>query len=118
MTKSAVLLWKYLLRNRQMMGYQFRRERPIMDYIVDFVCLDLLLVIEVDGITHDDEEQAEKDKKRDSNLKEVGFSVLRFSSWEVFNKMDDVAIMIGEWIKENAKIPPPSPRQRGNKHPK
>ena len=118
MTKSAVLMWKYLLSKRQMMGYQFRRERPIMDYIVDFVCLDLLLVIEVDGITHDDEEQEAKDRKRDKELNKVGFSVLRFSSWEVFNQMDDVAIMIGDWIKANAEIPPPNPRQRGNKRPK
>lgn len=65
MTKSAASLWKYVLGQKQMMGYQFRRERPILNYIVDFVCLELLLIIEVDGWTHDSEEAAIKDQKRD-----------------------------------------------------
>ncbi|KAA3620743.1 MAG: DUF559 domain-containing protein [Bacteroidetes bacterium] len=113
MTKSAACLWKYVLRNRMMKGYQFRRERPVLNYIADFVCLELLLIVEVDGITHDDEQQVIKDAQRDADLKEVGFTTLRFSSWEVLNKIDDVSIMIGEWIDENAKVPPPNPRQRG-----
>ena len=115
LTKSAAYMWKFLLSKRQMMGYQFRRERPILNYIVDFVCLDLLLIIEVDGITHDTEEAMQKDIERDKKLKEVGFTVLRFSSWEVLNKLDDVAIIIGDWIKANATVPPPNPRQRGNR---
>jgi len=52
MTKAAACMWKYLLSKRQMRGYQFRRERPILNYIADFVYLELLLAIEVDGITH------------------------------------------------------------------
>ena len=111
-TKSAACMWKYLLRNREMMGYQFRRERPILNYIADFVCLELLLIIEVDGITHDSEEAQLKDIKRDEKLNEIGFTVLRFGSWEVLNKIDDVAIMIGDWIRENAICPPPKSRKR------
>ena len=113
MTKSAACIWKYVLKNRQMKGYQFRRERPILNYIVDFVCLELRLIIEVDGITHDDEKQYKKDVRRDEDLQEVGYTTLRFSSWEVLKKMDDVVIMIGDWISENAVVPPPDPRQRG-----
>ena len=116
LTKSAILMWKYLLSKRQMLGYQFRRERPILDFIVDFVCLDLMLVIEVDGITHETDFAERKDIIRDKKLKEIGFTVLRFSSWELFNKIDDVSIIIGDWIKENAKCPPPNPRQRGKKN--
>lgn len=56
MTKSAACLWKYVLNNRMMLGYPFRRERPILKFIADFVCWELLLVIEVDGLTHQDEE--------------------------------------------------------------
>ena len=114
LTKSAASTWKYLLSNRQMKGYQFKRERPILNYIADFVCLDLLLIIEIDGITHDSEEAIIKDEKRDKALEEVGFTVLRFSSWEVLNKMVDVAIIIGDWIDENA-ICPPSSRLRERK---
>jgi very-short-patch-repair endonuclease len=67
MTKSAACMWKYLLGNKQMKGYQFRRERPILDDIVDFVCLELLLIVEVDGITHQSDVAIEKDTLIDQN---------------------------------------------------
>ena len=95
-----------------MMGYQFRRERPILDYIVDFVCLELLLVIEVDGITHDDAEAISRDDRRDKQLRSIGFTILRFSSWEVLNRISDVSIIIGEWIESNARISPVGNRRR------
>jgi len=95
-----------------MKGYQFRRERPILNYIADFACLELMLIIEVDGITHDSEEAIQKDKIRDQKLNEIGFTVLRFSSWEVLNRITDVSRIIGDWIDKNALVPPPNPRQR------
>ena len=102
LTKSAVCIWKYVLSRKQMLGYQFRRERPILNYIADFVCLELMLIIEVDGITHQSEEALKKDQLRDENLNEVGFTVLRFSSWEVLNRINDVSTIIIEWV--NAKV--------------
>lgn len=113
MTKSEACMWKYILSKRQMKGYQFRRQRPIEWYIADFVCLPLQLVVEVDGITHDSPEAQARDKKRDHDLSLLGFTTLRFSSWEVLNKITDVAIIIGDWIDANATVPPPAPRQRG-----
>ena len=113
MPKSEACLWKYLLSKRQMMGYPFRRQRPIDNYIVDLVCLSLKLMIEVDGITHDHTEAEKKDIARDKKLKSLGFTTLRFSSWEVLKKMNDVSIIISSWIRENAIYPPPNPRQRG-----
>ena len=113
MTKGEACLWKYVLGARQMKGYQFRRQRPVLSYIADFMCKELLLVIEVDGITHDSPEGYERDQKKDKDLASVGFTVLRFSDWEVLNKIADVSIMIGDWIDENAVCPPPGPRQRG-----
>ena len=80
MTKSAACMWKYVLGQKQMLGYQFRRERSILNYIADFVCLELLLIIEVDGITHDTDAAQEKDKLRDQELGSIGFTTLRFSS--------------------------------------
>ena len=115
MTKSEACLWKYVLRARQMKGYPFRRQRPVLNYVVDFMCKELSLIIEVDGITHESDEGHQRDKIRDKNLKNLGFEVLRFSSWEVLNQIDDVAIMIGDWIDRNAKVPPPGPRQRGKR---
>jgi len=95
-------MWKYLLSGGQMMGYKFRRQRPIDNYIVDFICLPLKLIIEVDGITHEIDENINRDEKRDEKLSELGYTTLRFSSWEVLNRIADVSIIIGVWIKENA----------------
>ena len=113
MTKSEACMWKFCLKNRQMLGYQFRRQRPISNYIADFVCLPLKLVIEVDGSSHETEEAIQRDLKRDQCLLDLGFTTLRFSSWEVLNEMIDVEVKIVEWIESNAKVPPPTPRQRG-----
>lgn len=52
MTKAEACLWKYVLRSRQMKGYQLRRQRTVLNYIADFLCKELKLVIEVDGSTH------------------------------------------------------------------
>ena len=101
MTKSAACLWKYVLGQKQMLGYQFRRERPILNYIVDFACLELMLIIEVDGWTHDEPDAINKDKVRDEALEDIGFKVLRFSSWEVLNRINDVSIIIREWIEKH-----------------
>ena len=68
MTKAEACLWKYALRAGQMKGYQFRRQRPVLRYIADFLCKELKLVIEVDGITHQDNETEEKDKRKTGDL--------------------------------------------------
>jgi len=115
MTKAEACIWKYLLSGRIMKGYQFRRQRPILNYIADFACLDLLLIIEVDGITHDNDEAMAADYQRDQSLEAVGFTVLRFSDWEVLNRMADVALRIGNWIEGNAIVPPPAKRKRGRR---
>jgi very-short-patch-repair endonuclease len=112
MTKSAACMWKYVLGQKQMLGYQFRRERSILNYIADFVCLELLLIIEVDGITHDTDAAQEKDKLRDQELGSIGFTTLRFSSWEVLNRISDVQEMITTWVHENATVPPTGKRSR------
>jgi very-short-patch-repair endonuclease len=94
MTKSEACMWKYLLQAKQFYGYSFRRQRPILNYIVDFCCLELMLIIEVDGITHDSELSIAKDISRDAKLCEIGFTVHRFSSWEVLNRLVDVDIIL------------------------
>jgi very-short-patch-repair endonuclease len=55
MTKAETCPWKFALRANQLKGYPFRRQRPVLNYIADFMCKDLMLIIEVDGITHQDE---------------------------------------------------------------
>ncbi len=87
MTFSERVLWKYL-RNRQILGYKFRRQHVIGSYIVDFYCHELKLVIEVDGLSH--EEQILYDQKRQDYLVISGFSVLRFKNEDVVQNTSGV----------------------------
>lgn len=100
MTKAEACLWKYVLKAGQMKGYQFRRQRPVLRYISDFMCPELKLIIEVDGITHHFEETIIKDEKKQKDLKEAGFSVLRFSDHEVLNHIHSVVRCIEDWIEK------------------
>ncbi len=83
-----------------MKGYQFRRQRPVLNYIADFMCKELILIIEVDGITHQWEEVAEKDIRREEDLKAVGFNVLRFSDDEVLEHINQVIYRIEQYVEE------------------
>ena len=97
MTFSEVKLWNEL-KNGQLMGYDFDRQRPIGNYIVDFFCKDLQLALEVDGITHLDEKVIEKDKIRQEDLEELGVSFLRFDALLVVNKVEAAVREIRDWI--------------------
>ena len=82
-----------------MKGYPFRRQRPELNYIADFMCKELMLIIEVDGITHDNSEAVTADKKRQKVLEETGFTVLRFDNDEVLNHINAVRYEIEKWIE-------------------
>lgn len=114
MTKAEACLWKYALRAGSMCGYTFRRQRPVLNYIADFMCKELMLVIEVDGITHQFEEVIKKDKIRQTNLENAGFRVIRFTDDEVLKNMQDVRRAIEIVIKEieHNSSSPIIPRQR------
>ena len=97
MTFSEVKLWNEL-KNGQMMGYDFDRQRPIGNYIVDFYCKDLQLALEVDGITHEDEKVIWKDAIRQDELEISGVSFLRFDALLVINKVESAVKEIETWI--------------------
>src|SRR5210317_2535324 len=82
MTLSEVLLWQEL-KGKQMLGYDFDRQRPIDEFIVDFYCKELQLAIEIDGESHTHEEASFKDKKRQLRLEELGVRFLRFDDLQV-----------------------------------
>ena len=107
MTKAEACLWKYALKSSQR-GVKFRRQRPIDLFIVDFICLPLKLIIEVDGITHQDPKVIKKDKDKDKRLSELGFHVLRFEDVEVLNDINAVIYTIDEEIKKLSNVPPQS----------
>ena len=100
MTKAEACIWKYVLGRRQMMGYPFRRQRSVLNYIADFMCKELMLIIEVDGLTHQWEEVAEKDVIREKALTNIGFHILRFSDEEVLDDINNVIRVIENYIFE------------------
>lgn len=99
MTFSEVKLWNEL-KNGQLMGYDFDRQRPIGNYIVDFYCKDLLLALEIDGITHLDERAMYKDKIRQAQLELMGVTFIRFDAMLCVNKVEAAVREIVRWILE------------------
>lgn len=87
-TIAELRLWECLKGKR--LGVKFRRQHIIQDFIVDFVCLDEMLVIEVDGEYHQTPEQQTDDQKRTEILQQLNYRVLRFSNDEVLYNIDEV----------------------------
>ncbi len=98
-TKAEACLWKYALRAAQMKGYEFRRQRPVLWYIADFMCFELKLIIEVDGGYHLLDEMIERDRVREQALSDAGFSLLRFTNEEVLHGIISVRKQIEYWIE-------------------
>lgn len=97
MTLAEVLLWNKL-KGKQMFGYDFDRQKPILGFIVDFFCKQLKLIIEVDGFTHD--YKMEYDKQRQIQLESLGLTLLRFQDVEVKKDIENVTQRIVDWINE------------------
>lgn len=105
-TKAEIRLWCELLQGKQMLGYTFLRQRPVAEFIADFMQKDLKLIIEVDGHTHSFEEVCEKDFLKDKRLKELGVTVLRFEDDEVMEHSEAVRMKIEDVIREIEKSSP------------
>lgn len=123
-TLSEVLLWKYL-KGKKTPGYDFDRQKPIDNYIVDFFCNELMLAIEIDGSTHN--YNSEEDRKRQTKLESLGVRFLRFNDLDIKKNMSGILSVIGNWIREHTnksaqcipclsqeKEPTPSPSKEGN----
>jgi very-short-patch-repair endonuclease len=109
-TKAEIKLWNFLKR-KQLMSYDFHRQKPVDNYIVDFFCNKLRLAIELDGYTHGFEEVFERDEVKAQKLRELGITVLRFTDDDVMNNIDNVLRSIQEFIlycEEKAEITHPS----------
>jgi very-short-patch-repair endonuclease len=99
MTKAEACLWKYALSKKQMLGYAFRRQRPILTYIVDFICLEIGLIVEVDGYSHQLRENEVKDRIRQKKLEEKGYVVIRFTDEKVLKRITQVRAAISTQIE-------------------
>lgn len=106
-TLGEVILWQKL-RASQIDGYKFNRQKPLSQYIVDFYCKKLNLVIEVDGSSHFTEGAPLRDKERQQILENMGLSFLRFDDADVKNNISFVLRSIYEfieaWEKENQTV--------------
>jgi len=98
MTKAEIIVWQHI--RKKQLGAQFRRQVPIGAYIVDFFCLSIGLVIEIDGGQHYDTEITKKDKVRSDELKKHGLSVIRFNNHEVFTNIEGVIEATGKKVDE------------------
>ena len=105
MTFAEVLLWN-ALKGKQMCGYDFDRQRPIDEYIVDFYCKDLMLAIEIDGTSHDHVSKAIHDVERQCRLEQLGVHVLRFRDEEVKQDIENVLWGIEGWIRTHIEPTP------------
>ena len=89
-TMAENLLWQ-ALRNRQLEGFKFKRQVPLDGYILDFVCFDAQLIVEVDGFQH---AKSERDLVRDAFFHGHGFRILRFWNEEIVKNLDGVCLAI------------------------
>jgi len=110
MTLSEVLLWNEL-KKKNMLGYDFDRQRPIGNYIVDFYCKELSLTIEIDGDTHI--YKYDYDDKRQRELENLGVHFLRLEDIEIKKNMWNVLRVIEDWIIKNR--PTSDPSQEGSR---
>ena len=110
-TDCERLLWRRL-RLRQMLGRKFRRQVPIGRYVVDFACVECLLVVEADGGQH---AESAYDARRDAYLRARGFRVLRFWNNQIIEQTDAVLGEILRHLASSAPPPLPSPASGGGR---
>lgn len=111
MTSQEVKLWVHLRRLRKAGGWCFRRQAPFRAYILDFVCYDAKLVIELDGGQHSEAAHVEADRRRDALLEREGFAVLRFWNNEIDENLDAV------WVSVMDVLPIAAERMQGGVQP-
>jgi very-short-patch-repair endonuclease len=101
MTLAEILLWQQV-KGKQVLGFDFHRQKPIDEYVVDFYCPRLKLVLEIDGDSHEGREEA--DRIRQEILESMGLTVIRFEDSEVKSNMDGVLDQLREWIESHRTL--------------
>lgn len=98
-TRSEIMLWNCLKRDA--LGVDFHRQKPIDCFILDFYCPELKLGIELDGITHQQENVKRRDRIKEARMNELGITILRFEDVEVWGELDRVVEEIKKWVEES-----------------
>jgi len=104
-TKSEIIFW-LKIKGNAFYGYDFHRQKPIDNYILDFYCDALSLGIEIDGYSHQFLEVFNNDTKKEKRLNELGITVLRFSDEQVLKDMENVISALEDYIYEFEKHTP------------
>jgi very-short-patch-repair endonuclease len=99
-TLAEVLLWNQI-KNKKLFGYDFHRQKPIDRFIVDFFCPELMLAIEIDGVSH--RQKRHGDLERHRRLESLGVHLIRFEDSMVKREMPKVLNAIEGWILARAK---------------
>ena len=111
MTEAEKIVWGRVCNNQ--LGVRIRRQHPIDNYIADYYCHELKLIIEVDGGIHLSEENKQNDKNREMSLNEHSIEIIRFTNEEVSNEIDvvieKISLKINELKKKKSPPSPPSP---------
>jgi very-short-patch-repair endonuclease len=107
-TPTERLLWT-ALSNRKVDGYKFSRQIPVGPYFADFLCREARLVVELDGFSHDLNQ--DYDQRRDAFMKAQGYQLLRFNNADVMNNLEGVVETIALMLTETG--PPPAPPASG-----
>ena len=97
LTKEEHIIWQ-ILRNRRFFNLKFKRQVPIGNYIVDFLCEEKKIIIEIDGGQHNYPENIIKDKERTIFLNSKGYNIIRFWNNEINDNLDGVYIKLSEFI--------------------
>ncbi|KGQ24711.1 hypothetical protein JP28_11310 [Gallibacterium anatis] len=98
-TDAEGKLWQRINRD-QLLGFRFNRQKPLLNYIVDFYCAKAKLIIELDGSHHYEPEYQEKDRQRDDELRSLGFTVMRFSNDEIYYEIEAVVEQIYLFLEQ------------------
>ena len=108
LTYAEKKLW-YQLQNKNLAGYEFRRQYGVGKFILDFFCVKARLGIEIDGDSHFENGADKKDFQRQKFVESVGIKILRFTNNEVYHNMEGVLNIIAK------NLPPPAPPYKGGK---
>jgi very-short-patch-repair endonuclease len=111
-TSPESLLW-YLLRDRRLLGYKFRRQYPLPPYVLDFYCDELKLGVELDGGQHNADEHAARDERRDAFIRARGIEVVRYWNHDVLLQTEDVLEDLIRRLSLKARPSPPTPLPKG-----
>ncbi len=102
---SEVLLWNEL-KEKKLLGFDFHRQKPLDEFIVDFYSEELDLVVEIDGVTHN--EKTDDDIKRQKKLEEYGLNFLRYYDGDVKQDIGSVIEHLKEWISGHQDVTHPT----------